>query len=69
LKPRRYGAGVVAPPSFGTAANSGGLFVFVWFSDNRRLAVFVLLVVVFLFVIIAIVWVSRRHIADRDSTK
>src|ERR1700738_4156774 len=43
---------------------SGGLLVFVWLSDNRRLAVFVLLVVVFLFVIIAIVWVSRRHIAD-----
>ena len=46
----------------------GRLFVFVGLSDNRGLAVFVLLVVIFRLVIIIIVWliwVSRRHrIAD-----
>jgi hypothetical protein len=45
------------------------LFVFVGFSDNRGLAVFVLLVVIFrlvvIIVIVWLIWVSRRHrIAD-----
>src|ERR1700732_4316274 len=41
---------------------TNGLFVFVWLSDNRRLAILVLVV----FVVIAIVWVARRHrIADK----
>jgi hypothetical protein len=43
----------------------GRLFAFVGFSDNRGLAVFVLLVVIFRLVVIVVIvwltWVSRRH--------
>src|ERR1700737_1291815 len=43
---------------------TNGLFVFVWLSDNRRLAILFPLVFV-VFVVIAIVWGARRHrIAD-----
>jgi ABC-type multidrug transport system fused ATPase/permease subunit len=37
------------------------LFVFVWFSDDRRLAVIVRFVVVLLLLVIIIVGISRRH--------
>jgi hypothetical protein len=41
------------------------VFAFVWFSDDRRLAILTLFVVVVLVVIIFIIGVSRRHhIAD-----
>src|ERR1700730_17748946 len=44
---------------------TNGLFVFVWLSDNRRLAILGLIRLL-VFVVIAIVWVARRHrIADK----
>jgi hypothetical protein len=41
--------------------NGGGLFVLVWFSDDRRLKALVLLGVLILLVIIIVVGIARRH--------
>jgi hypothetical protein len=49
----------------GSAQPLGRLFAFVWFSDDWRLAVLTLFVVVIVLVVIFIIGVSRRHhIAD-----
>jgi hypothetical protein len=62
IVPRRR---LIASKSHAPVALRRGLFVFVWLSDNSRLAVLVLLVLLVVFVIIAIVGVARRHrIAD-----
>jgi hypothetical protein len=42
-------------------AGGMGLFVFVWFSDDSRLAVFFRLVFVVIVHVIIVVGVSRRH--------